>query len=74
MDKSARVDDHLGVAAADALEHFAEQRRVTAGRPADRVTHVQVDDGRAGGVGIERRSGDLLGCYRDVRTLTCRIA
>ncbi len=67
------VDEHVGAARPDALDHLAIERVVHARLGGLRIAHVDVHDGRAGLGGIDRGAGDLFRRHRHRRVAAGRV-
>ena len=67
------VDQDVGAARADALDHLAVERAVHAGLGGLGVAHMNVDDGGAGLGGVDAGMGDLLRRHRHGRVLARRV-
>ncbi len=68
------VDDHVGVALADALDHLAVQRHVAARLAGLRIAHMAVGNGGAGLGCLDGGGGDFLGRDRDGRVFADGVA
>src|SRR5207244_330191 len=68
-----QVDQDVGAARPDALDHLAIERPVRAGLGGLRVAHVDVNDRGTGLGGIDRGLRDLLRGHRNRRILARRV-
>ena len=70
---SGQVQDHTAVLAPDSLHDLAKKRGIAARQAGLRIADMQMDDGRPGGMRLERRGGDLRRRHGHMRILAHRI-
>ena len=68
------IDHHVGVAAADALDHFAVELDIAAALAGLGIAHMAMGDGGARLGRLDRRVGDLLRRDRNCRMLAHGVA
>ena len=56
---AGEIQDDCGFASLILVDDLAKQGRIAAAGAGLRIPHVQMHDGGAGGMGVERRGGDL---------------
>ena len=68
------VDDHIDTGGADIAHRFAVKGGITRRLAGERVTHMQMYNGRACRMGFKRRIRNLARCDGNSRVLADRIA